>query len=81
MESESLDDGVRPARQGGRLLVIFGMFCAVIAAGIAAAWYEARDSRLQAHFFTEFAHTISFEMQAGRLPSMLLVSLTCVGVD
>ena len=66
MESESLYTGVKPVKQQGRLLVVFGVFCAVVAAAIAAAvWYEARDSRLQALFFTEFARNIRYEMQDG----------------
>ena len=66
MESESLSAGVRPVQQQGRLLVVFAVLCALVTVAIAAAaWYEARDSRLQAHFFSEFARTISHEMRDG----------------
>jgi membrane peptidoglycan carboxypeptidase len=37
-------------------------FAAAMATGV---WVETRDSRLQAHFFSEFARSASWEMQSG----------------
>ncbi|MBI4291998.1 MAG: transglycosylase domain-containing protein [Betaproteobacteria bacterium] len=47
--------------------IIFWSTAAVafVAALVAGVLLEARSSRLQAHFFSEFARSISWEMQAG----------------
>lgn len=65
MGSESLRTGTEPVRQRGRRSVFWGVVLVVVAVASAAAWFEARDSRLQAHFFSEFARSISWETQDG----------------
>ena len=65
MESESFLTSSRRAKRRRRI-ISGGMVCLVVAGiVVAAAWFETRESRLQAHFFSEFARSISWEMQAG----------------
>jgi len=66
MESECFLTSDRLVKRRKRHLVFWSLatiaFAAIMAAGV---WVEARDSRLQAHFFSEFARSVSWEMQAG----------------
>lgn len=66
MESESFLTSKRFAQRRRRRIVFWSVIPLALAAVIAtAAWFEARESRLQAHFFSEFARSVSWEMQAG----------------
>ncbi len=66
MESESFLTSARLAKRRKRRMFFWTAVPVTVAVVIAAAtWIEARDSRLQAHFFSEFARSVSWEMQAG----------------
>lgn len=66
MESESFLTSKRFAQRRRRRIFLWSMLPVAIAATMAAAtWYEARDSRLQAHFFSEFARSVSWETLPG----------------
>jgi membrane peptidoglycan carboxypeptidase len=71
MESESFLTSARFAKRRKSHVVLW---CALAVTTITATavWLEARDSRLQAHFFSEFAHAISWEMQIGANSSIWL---------
>lgn len=65
MESESFLTSSRLAKRRRRIIFWSTAGVAVVGVVVAAAWFEARESRLQAHFFSDFARSISWEMQAG----------------
>lgn len=66
MESERSLTSARRAKRRKRHIIFWSAATVAFAAAMAAGvLLEARDSRLQAHFFSEFARTISWEMQAG----------------
>ena len=66
MESESALTSARLVkRRRGRFIFWMTITLALLAVMATAAWIEARDSRLQAHYFSEFARSISWEIQDG----------------
>ncbi len=66
MRSESSRAGAGLVKRPNRHVFYWSATIVVLAAAIGtAAWIEARDSRLQAHFFSAFARSISWEVQAG----------------
>jgi len=66
MESERFLTSAWRAKRRKRRIILWSAATVAFAAAMAAGvLLEARDSRLQAHFFSEFARTISWEMQAG----------------
>lgn len=66
MESEYFLTSARRAKRRKRHIIFWSAATVAFAAAMAAGvLLEARDSRLQAHFFSEFARSIKWEMQAG----------------
>jgi membrane peptidoglycan carboxypeptidase len=62
-----------PARKRSRARLIFWIVLAIIAAaGVDAVLYEVRHSRLQAHYFAEFAQSVRWELQPGPNPDLWL---------
>jgi len=73
MESESFLTSSRLAKRRKRRIVFWGVATVGLATAVATAvWIETQNSRLQAHFFSEFARSISWEMQAGGNPDLWL---------
>ena len=55
-----------PARRRKTYIVIWSaVFAALAGVTATAIWIEAQDSRLQAHYFTEFARDVTWQTEAG----------------
>ncbi|WP_422897876.1 transglycosylase domain-containing protein [Propionivibrio sp.] len=66
MESECFLTSTRLAKRRRRRNIFWGAITGTFLAAMAAvAWVEARDSHLQAHFFSVMARGIGWEVQAG----------------
>lgn len=73
MESECFLTSARFAkRRRRRIRLLSAAIAALATAMAAAAFLEARDSRLQARYFSELARGISWEMQPGANPELWL---------
>lgn len=73
MESECFLTSARFAKRRKRRLIFLSMgVAAVVVVMAAGVFLEARDSWLQARYFSEVARGISWEMQAGANPELWL---------
>ena len=61
-----------PRRRKVRIFIWTALFVVLAGVTAAAVWVEARDSRLQAHYFSEFARGIRWKMEPGANPALWL---------